>query len=624
MGKKQSKLRTDKPARQEKVARLCRWWQPALVGLLAFACYVQTVRFDFVWDDTEQIVANSRIRSFSNLGLTFQENFWAFYGSQIHGHYYRPLQTLSYMIAYASGGLSPAPYHWVNVILHVLASLACFWFAWELIHDATVALWGGLLFAAHPMHTESVAWSAGITDLGCALFYFAALASWRRSGEDSRPRLWLAASASSFFLALLYKEMALTFPALAIASDFVRDEGSAELTPKMRWGRWFALVIVVGVYAALRIHALGFLMGAPQNIAIGPLDRISTTAYLLGLYLWKMVLPLRHNAYYVFQPVSQLPLTEWVLPILLLLCCGLAAWRCRGNKRLLYLAAFVIVTLAPVLNLGGVGQNVFAERYLYIPSLGFCLLLPAAAERGLRARAGGMATFGGAVLVAIFAGLCLYRNPVWQDNETFYSETVAASPDAAMMHQNLGIVRYQRGDRQAALRQFEAALAAEARSFIRSPRDRYNALIGISTVRLDAGMLEQAWQAASEAQAINPDWEEAYRVLGTVRSRQNRDVEAEELLRRAVALKPADVVARINLGSILLFRKNPLEAESQFRQALEYDSLSAPAHLGAAMTYLQLGRRAEARAQVKEALRIEPGYRDAIIFEQQLEAASPP
>jgi tetratricopeptide (TPR) repeat protein len=280
----------------------------------------------------------------------------------------------------------------------------------------------------------------------------------------------------------------------------------------------------------------------------------------------------------------------------------------------------VIVALLPVLSLGSVGQNVFAERYLYIPSLGFCLLVPAAAERFLSGRAGGRAWLAGAVLVTAFAVLCFFRNPVWRDNETLCSQTVAVSPDAAMMHQNLGIVRYQRGDLTASAQQFEAALEAESRAYICSPRDRYNALIGLSTIHLDAGNLTQAWQTASDARGINPDWEEAYRILGTIRSRENRDVEAEALLSRAVALKSSDVAARINLGSVLLFRKKPLEAEAQFRAALEYDSESAPAHLGAAMCSFQLGRRTEALEHVKEALRIHPGYPDALTLGRQIAA----
>jgi len=618
--KDQSRRRTDKESLRTRKAPSISWWQPALVGLLALLCFVQTAGYGFVWDDTEQIVANSRIRSFANVPTAFQEDFWAFYGSRIHGHYFRPLQTVSYMIAYAFGGLSPAPYHWLNIILHVLASLACFWAGWELFHSPVICLWGGLLFAAHPMHTESVAWIAGITDLGCALFYFAALAAWRRSDRAARPLFWMALSALGFFAALLFKETAVTFPAAAIASDFVPDENNARGAPGARWGRWAILAVVLVLYVALRMQALGALTGISRSIPIGPVDRILTTAFLLGFYLWKLALPVWQNAYYVFLPASRLPLSVLAPPILFLLLYCLAAWRVRINRKLLYLAGWVIVALAPVLSIESVGQNVFAERYLYIPSLGFCLLLPAVAESFLSARAWARTRTVVATLVAAFALLSFIRNPVWKDNESLYSRTIAASPDAAMMHQNLGIIRYQRGDRLASEQQFEAALEAESRAYIRSPRDRYNALIGLSTLDLDAGRLGQAWQRAGEARSINPDWEEAYRVLGTIRSRESRDAEAEALLSRAVALKPSDVVARVNLGSVLLFLRKPLEAESQFRAALEYDPESAQAHLGAAMSSLQLGRRAEALAQVKEALRIQPGYPEALALARQIEA----
>jgi protein O-mannosyl-transferase len=134
-----------------------RTWHLVLVLAVAFGCYVQTAGYQFVWDDNQQIAANDRIRSFANLGAAFQENFWAFLGPNVHGHYYRPLQTVSYMIGYALGGASPWPYRWICVLFHGVASLMVVWLAWELSLNPRNAFWAGMLFAAHPMHTESVA-----------------------------------------------------------------------------------------------------------------------------------------------------------------------------------------------------------------------------------------------------------------------------------------------------------------------------------------------------------------------------------------------------------------------------------------------------------------------------------
>jgi len=592
------------------------------VALLAFACYVQTAGYGLVWDDNLQLTNNDRIRSFANLGTAFTEQFWAFMG---RWHYYRPLQTVSYMIGYAIGGLSPAPYHWLNIILHVLASLAVFWFGWELFRNSRIALWGGLLFAAHPMHTESVAWSAAITDVGCALFYFLALVAWRRSSSGKRPWLWLAASAIALLMALLYKEMALTFPIFAIALDWIHEKETGTASWAARLLRSLPWAIALAVYLALRIHALGSFAPATKAVDLGPLDWLLTLAYLLGHYLQKLLLPVGHNAFYVFAPFSHLSVTDWVLPLLLLLGWAWLSWKLlREDVKLLFLAGWTILTLAPVLNIGGIGQNVFAERYLYIPSLGACLLLAALAERYGSASSRVRWSIAGAVIVAGLAFLTLHRNPVWQDDRTLLTVTLGFSPDIVKNHQDLGIVYLEKGDLPAALNEFETALATEARIFLRSPQNRYAALLGISAVHLKAGRLEEAWNYAAEARDLFPQRAEAYRTLGLVRFGQHRNAEAEELLNRAVAMDPADSAARVNLGILLLSSGKPTEATLQFRAALAQEPHSVPARLGLALSLNQNGRRTEALALVREVLAVEPSNPDALTFLKQLNSGTVP
>ncbi|MBM3791434.1 MAG: hypothetical protein FJW35_13960, partial [Acidobacteria bacterium] len=243
------KARSAQAGKRAAAGHLFDWRFPALVAVVAFACYAQTAGYGFVYDDEVQVVQNTRIRSFANLGRAFDEHFWAFGSLQSYSNYYRPLQTVTYMAAYGLGALAPPAYHWINILLHVFAGLAAFWFAWELFGQSHAALWGGLMFAAHPMHTESVAWVGGLTDLGCGVFYFVALAAFLRSRNAGGRRLaWMTLSAVSFFAALLYKEMAVSLPVLALLLGYARD--SRENTKR----RPRELAVWCAPYAA----ALGF------------------------------------------------------------------------------------------------------------------------------------------------------------------------------------------------------------------------------------------------------------------------------------------------------------------------------------------------------------------------------
>jgi tetratricopeptide (TPR) repeat protein len=282
-------------------------------------------------------------------------------------------------------------------------------------------------------------------------------------------------------------------------------------------------------------------------------------------------------------------------------------WKLRDNAKMAFSGLWVLIALIPVLNLESVGQNVFAERYLYIPSAGLCLLIPALAERYARSLSVGGVQIAASAIIAGLALLTVARNPVWRDEKTFYTSTLAVSPDASMMHQNLGRVYYQEKNLSAALAEFEAARSAAGRAFIPSLSDTYNALVGISTVHADVGRLEDAWQTASEAKLLDGTRAEAFFILGTIRSRQQRDAEAEPLLKRAVTLNPSDSAARVNLGSILLFLGKPGEAEEQFRSALAVNPDLLPGLLGLAMCREQMGRHAEAIMMLKEVLVREPG-----------------
>jgi tetratricopeptide (TPR) repeat protein len=579
-------------------------WQFAAVALLATVCYVQTAGYGFVYDDDVQIARNPRIRSFSNLPAAFNENFWAFNGPDSFTNYYRPLQTAAYMLGYHIGGLRPAPFHWINIVLHALASLAVLWLGWELLGCAGAALCGALVFAAHPIHSENVAWIAGITDVGCGLLAFVSLAAYLRFRSAGRLR-WLGLSLLGFFLALLFKEMALALPLLAAAFDLLaRREGD-----RFRWNEallgWAPFAAAVAVYGALRVHALGVFARAVNPIALDPLDRVATTAWFVARYVAKLFFPFPQNAFYVFTPFSRLAAVEAAWPLALVGALGLLARKyLRGERKLLWLALWCLVSLIPVLSFGSVGQNVFTERYLYIPSLGSSLLVAALAFRHLPPRTAAVSVSS---LAALFALACLARNPIWRDDRTFYTATLAVSPGAGLVHNNLGILYFEERNLRAAETEFRAALDSDARAFARSPRDRYNSLLGLAAVRSAEGNLDEAWKLADEARALLPEVADAYQTLGMLMGKRGNLAEAGRLLARSLEINPASAAAHVNMGNVRSAQGNLDGAEAEFRRALDLDPRAAGPRISLALVLERTNRRPEALRLVHEALGRDPG-----------------
>src|SRR5438094_4042071 len=190
--------------------------KPTQIGLiiaLSTLVFANSLPGAFVWDDEIQVVKNWRIRSLENLASAFTTAFWSFAGgeSENQTNFYRPVQSITYMLAYSMGGLSPAPYHALSLVYHAAASVFVYLIGLELMFSPAVTFAIAALFAVHPVHTEAVAWIAGIPDVACGAFYFAAVFIFLRYWRTGRKALLWTASVL-FLGALLSKEMAVTLP----------------------------------------------------------------------------------------------------------------------------------------------------------------------------------------------------------------------------------------------------------------------------------------------------------------------------------------------------------------------------------------------------------------------------
>src|SRR5437867_11064391 len=146
----------------------------AIILGLSLVAFANSLPGSFVWDDEIQVVKNWRIRRFEHLPSAFTSAFWSFLGTEAESqtNFFRPVQTITYMLAYAVGGLSPAAYHAFNIVYHAAAGVFVYLVCLELVFPPTIALGVAALFAVHPVYTEAVAWIAGVQDVACGCFYF--------------------------------------------------------------------------------------------------------------------------------------------------------------------------------------------------------------------------------------------------------------------------------------------------------------------------------------------------------------------------------------------------------------------------------------------------------------------
>ena len=237
-----------------KIRGRLRFWsdRAPVVFLAATAVFANTLWNGFVFDDMENIVQNRWIKDGRFLPEIFGSHAAGF-DPKFSTSYYRPLMHVINMVIYHLCGLRPAGFHLVNVLLHAMVSVLVYRLVRELVErdlssrsgERFVPVMAGLLFATHPVHTESIAWLAGITDLSFG--FFALLAFFFYVRADPRGTIGYALAGLLFFASALCKEPALMLLPLIVVYEvaFRRTHRVAEWPRlvKRLWPLAFAAVL---------------------------------------------------------------------------------------------------------------------------------------------------------------------------------------------------------------------------------------------------------------------------------------------------------------------------------------------------------------------------------------------
>ena len=597
------------PVPERAASRLKRTRALLITALVACATlpYLNILFNGFVYDDDTQVMQNPYVRSFRYLKEIFTTNVWSFRGVAV-SNYYRPMMTLGYLICYKLFGMRAYGFHLVSLLLHVLVVCLVFMLTERLTGDRVWAFVAGALFALHPIHTESVAWVAAVTDLELTFFYlltFGLFLAVARPGGGRSERT-LVAMAFAFVLALLSKEQAMTLPALATVYEHFYREDRSETSFTQKLARYGVLWLVGVAYVLYRIHFLGALAPEEKFRQVTPQQVVLSAIALVAQYVWKLLWPVRLCAFYLFHPSTSpfdLRVLAGLLALLAFAALFFVCWRSR--ERNVRFVSFAILwfcaTLAPILNAHWVGENVFTERYLYLPSVGAAWLVALGASK-LWSRAAARPAqrralvLAGVTVGALFAARIVTRNRDWNNDKVLFTRTLDLSPDAYQVLTALGGVYWREGDYDKAESAWRGVLA-------RKPDDpgAFNDLGLLASKRHQYAEAKGFFQRAME---LKPNLSDPHLNLGDTYLKMGLMGPAELQLRAAVAISPIDTRAHNRLGQLLFATGRPNEAEEQFRasvrstpNALAYDFLG--------MFNIRRGAVREAAADFRAALSLE-------------------
>lgn len=583
MANKKTAPRTKKP--QSK-------WLYLLVSIVLTAfLYAPSLENDFTnWDDPGYVTENNLIRSFDRDAVSTLFNRETF----VMGNYH-PITMLSLAWDYQRFGAESARgYHSMNLLYHLLATAALFWFIFELTGIAWVAGVTALVFGVHPMHVESVAWVASRKDQLYALFFFMAMASYIKYGKTGQ-WLWLASVLLGFIASLLSKAMAAPLPVVLLLTDFYMKRSFSwklvvEKIP------FFAVAIYFGLLAIdaqASSSAISDAFTLPQKLVFA----LSS----LWLYVVKFFAPYQLGVLYPYPDLSSgIPGIFYVRGLLAIALFAFAASTLRRTRVLAWGLGFFGLMLVLVLQLLSVGQAIMADRYTYLPYVGLTFILAFGLDALLRNpsyKKWVNPAIGVGVIWLMFS-MFTTRNRIetWKDTITLFTDQIEKYPNVGLAYNNRG--KFYAADQG----KLDLAFADLSKGIEVDP-DYPNSYLNRGNIFGIRGEHERALQDYNRALQLEPNYFDAYLNRAITYSilqqfdRALQDFNKAESIQQSPSLYLNRAYCRLSSG-------DPSGSVADYSRALEFNPGNASAYYYRALAYRAIGNNDLAQRDLETAQRL--------------------
>jgi len=657
--------------------------------LLAFLLYANTISFDYTLDDKLAITHND----FTKKGidgiydLLTNDMFVGFYGRQkslVEGGRYRPLSMVMFAIEWEFFPNNPHISHFLNALFYAITALLLYYFLsiifpidekkkWYL----TLPFVATALYIAHPLHTEVVANIKSRDEIMDVLFGLSTLIFIYKYLQQKHLK-YLLFSAGCFFLALCSKESAVVFFGVFVLTLIFFPKGNLKESTVALMP---ALVAIVA-YGIIRDQMLGEmarstvhkeLMNKPYLFAEGA-EKFATILFTMGIYI-KLLLfphPLTHD-YYPWHPLADdlykwdkanFPYLDFSNPIVLisiLIYVGLITYgivgffnAITGKKRsifaygiLLYLGTFVLFT-----NLFFSIGAYMNERFMYIPSLGFCIILGYLISEKLpqKVKNPSVVTFVLAVILAGYSYQTITRNKAWENDFTLATTDVLVSKNSAKVNMSAGGSLVDKA-KETIIPQKKLELTKQAIKYLyRSielyptyiqpmllmgnayyeindyPNSMYyfenclkidpnykfavNNLLHLGDTLTKLGKYDLAIKSYTTLINYKKDEMRAYSSLGELYGKNlGNFTKSEEYLRMALQIEPKNTDILQKLGVVNAMKGQPQKALEYFQKAIEIDPDNAHIVMNIGITYKNLGQEEKGENYLQKAFEMNPKLR---------------
>ncbi|KAI6654814.1 Transmembrane and TPR repeat-containing protein 4-like [Oopsacas minuta] len=627
-------------------------WGCLFILLVSAGVYRNSLNAGFVFDDHRAILTNKDLETDGERTIfdLFYNDFWGGAMSRTQSHKsYRPLTVLSYRyLNYLMFGREPFTYHLINVLLHSAVSISVYHLSRLLVRDSLSSLFASLLFSVHSIHTEAVANTVGRAEILSALFYVLAILVYMRSirGYQFYSHIFLSVFLSA--CAMLSKEQGITSIGICIIADVLLHWNQlilvlcnlpkylgatrAVVRERVDWIPNFAVIhslivrcVILGISGtALMFFRLKMNHGSQPIFNETELRllfhsdrhvRVMSMGYLYAFNYWLLLCPYQLCCDWTHPsilPVLSLSDSRNIwLPLLLLLFSALS-FRCISSREdRLPLGMSIALIIIPFIPATGIIFRIgfiIAERVLYLPSIGHCILTAYGADKLKRHLH--FSYFR--KLLYIF---CLFvvliqvwrtwlRNEDWLSDLNLYKSGVKLNPQNPKMHNNYAMELKDSGRDAEAELHYLRALEIEP--------DYADSYFNLGNLYADLNMHEKALEMFIKSASFGQMRAKTMNNLATMYMKLQRYSEAEKAFHEQIAMNPNHNMAHNNLASLYGQTGRRELAKKHFLKALEINPSYAEGHFNLGTLYYQLDQLDLAEDHLRRSIHINPKHKGAV------------
>lgn len=581
-------------------------WNPRtalLLVLLATALvFLPCLNAGFItnWDDDAYILNNPYIKDWN------WENIRHIFTS-LHRGLYKPLTLLTFMAEYTVAGANPLVFHATNIALHLLNCGLVFAIAGRLLPGAlTIPFITALLFGIHPMHVESVAWIAERKDVLYASFFLGSLLFYLKYRKDSFRHDYLM-SCVLFLCSLLVKPMGVTMPFILLLTDWFsgRKMDRHSLPDK---AFYLVTAVACAIFSVHTTSEAGAIFSFPDYTRF---DNLLVGFMGIALYTIRLFLPFGLSAVYPL-PIKEsglMPAVYYAVPLVVTAFYAALFRICRGNKPVLFAAAFMLLSILPGLQFIPSAPTIAFDHYSYIAYIGPFLCMGLFMEKLLsgilanNTEKRNAAIAAAALLCVVLCGASFRRCLVWNNPLSLFSDVLEKYPDSAISYTARGNTYLLLGRKEEALEDLNKSL---------SMQDSASARMNRATIYRATGRPELALEDLQTVIAKYPEVNGLYVNLGGVYELLEQKEKALECYDKAIELNPKDFNAYTNRAIMAFERHDYEKADADYEKAIDLSKgYSAAAQYNYGLLLQTRGRTEDALHRFSRALAIDPGFPSA-------------